>query len=172
MYQAASALVNMPYDEIVDYVALAPGIQEEFMLPHRFLEHLRTAPRVYLQVQAAFQLSTMPFLDIIERWKELARQITSFFCDQKNVEFILVAIPEALGVYQSQRVIGDLEAHGLDVRHMIVNNVVVRADCDFHRQRMEMQRPYLELLKNEYGGRMTLTPLTSIRQRVYNFHAS
>jgi len=32
VYQAASALVNMPYDEIVDYVALAPGIQEEFML--------------------------------------------------------------------------------------------------------------------------------------------
>ena len=24
---------------------------------------------------------------------------------------------------------------------------------------MEMQRPYLELLKNEYGSRMTLTPL-------------
>ena len=32
VYRAASALVNMPYDEIVDYVALAPGIQEEFML--------------------------------------------------------------------------------------------------------------------------------------------
>jgi len=195
VYQAASALVNMPYDEIVDYVALAPGIQEEFMLdyilahvrdasvghnaydlvvwdtapagdtlrllglPHRFLEHLRTAPRIYLRVQNAFQLSTMPFLNIIESWKELARQITNFFCDPKNVEFILVTIPEALGVYQSHRVIQDLSAHGLGVRHMIINNLVVRADCEFHRQRMEMQRPYLELLKNEYDGRMTLTPL-------------
>jgi arsenite-transporting ATPase len=202
VYRAASALVAMPYDEIVDYVALAPGIQEEFMLdyilahvqdgsvghstydlvvwdtapagdtlrllglPHRFLEHLRTAPRVYLQVQDAFQLSAMPFLDIIESWKELARQITSFLSDQKNVEFILVTIPEALGVYQSRRVIGDLAAHGLDVRHVIVNNVVVSADCDFHRQRMEMQRPYLELLKNEYGGRMTLTALPLLSHEV------
>jgi len=200
VYQAASALVNMPYEEIVDYVALAPGIQEEFMLdyildhvrdncveyngvvpdaydlvvwdtapagdtlrllglPHRFLEHLRAAPRVYLQVQDAFQLSTMPFLDIIESWKGLARKITSFFCNPKNVEFILVTIPEALGVYQSRRVIQDLSAHGLGVRHMIINNLVVQADCDFHRQRMEMQRPYVELLKHEYGGRMTLTVL-------------
>ena len=217
VYQAASALVNMPYDDIVDYVALAPGIQEEFMLdyildhvrnghtrqsgvvpnavvpnavvpnaydmvvwdtapagdtlrllglPHRFLEHLRTAPRVYLQVQDTFQLSAMPFLDIIESWKELARQITSFLSDPKNVEFILVTIPEALGVYQSQRVIGDLAAHGLDVRHMIINNLVVSADCDFHRQRMEMQRPYLELLKNEYGGRMTLTTLPLLSHEV------
>jgi arsenite-transporting ATPase len=210
VHQAASALVNMPYDEIVDYVALAPGIQEEFMLdyildhvqgggvgynavvpnavvpnavvpnayelvvwdtapagdtlrllglPHRFLEHLRTAPRVYLQVQDAFQLSGMPFLDIIESWKELAHKITSFFSDPKNVEFILVTIPEALGVYQSRRVIEDLAAHGLSVHHMIINNLVVSADCEFHRQRMAMQRPYLELLKNEYGGRMTLTLL-------------
>jgi len=82
-----------------------------------------------------------------------------FLSDPRNVEFILVTIPEALGVYQSRRVIHDLSAHGLGVRHMIINNLVVNADCEFHRQRMEMQRPYLELLKNEYSGQMTLTPL-------------
>src|SRR5512138_2544066 len=32
IYAAASVVVDMPYDEIVDYVAMAPGIQEEFML--------------------------------------------------------------------------------------------------------------------------------------------
>ncbi|MBS3783674.1 MAG: ATPase, partial [Anaerolineae bacterium] len=34
VYEAASALVDMPYDELVDYVAMAPGIQEEFMLDY------------------------------------------------------------------------------------------------------------------------------------------
>lgn len=29
-----------------------------------------------------------------------------------------------------------------------------------------MQRPYLELLKNEYGGRMTLTPLPLLPNEV------
>ena len=31
---------------------------------------------------------------------------------------------------------------------------------------MEMQRPYLELLKNAYGGRMTLTPLPLLPHEV------
>jgi anion-transporting ArsA/GET3 family ATPase len=37
--------------------------------------------------------------------------------------------------------------------------VIISPDCDFHRQRMEMQRPYLEMLDEEYGGRMALIEL-------------
>jgi arsenite-transporting ATPase len=190
VYQAASALVDLPYDEVVDYAGLAPGIQEEFMLdyileriqggrydlivwdtapagdtlrllglPQRFIEHLRVAPRIYLEVQDTFKLSQTPFLEIIESWKELAQQVTRFFSDPANVAFILVTIPEALGVYQSRRVMRDLERHGLDVRHVIVNNVVADSQCDFLRRRMEMQRPYIKMLEDEYGERMTLVKL-------------
>jgi arsenite-transporting ATPase len=190
VYQAASALVDLPYDEIVDYVAMAPGIQEEFLLdyilervrdgrydmivwdtapagdtlrllglPQRFIEHLRVAPRVYLEVQDTFKLSKTPFLEIIESWRDLAQQTTRFFSDPANVEFVLVTIPEALGVYQSRRVIEDLEKHGLNVHYMIINDVIVAPDCHFHRQRMKMQRPYIEMLDDEYGDRMTLIRL-------------
>ena len=190
IYQAASALVDLPYDEVVDYVAMAPGIQEEFMLdyilerirdgrydiivwdtapagdtlrllglPGRFIEHLRVAPRIYLEVQDTFKLSQTPFLKIIASWQELAEQTTRFFSDPANVEFIMVTIPEALGVYQSKRVMEDLAEHGLDVHFLIVNNVITVPDCDFHRQRVEMQRPYLEMLDEEYGDRMTCIKL-------------
>ena len=190
VYQAASALVDLPYDEVVDYAAMAPGIQEEFMLdyileqirdgryemiiwdtapagdtlrllglPQRFIEHLRVAPRVYLEVQDTFRLSKMPFLELIESWKELAQQVTHFFSDPANVEFIMVTIPEALGVYQSRRVIRDFEQYGLQVRYMIINDLIVDPDCGFHRQRMKMQRPYIQMLDDEYGDRMTLIKL-------------
>ncbi len=191
VYEAASALVDLPYDEVIDYVAMAPGIQEEFMLdyilehvrggrydlivwdtapagdtlrllglPERFIEHLRVAPRVYLEVKDTFNLSRTPFTEIIESWKKLAREVTQFFSDPDNVAFILVTIPEALGVYQSRRVIKDFKKHGLDVRHMIINDVVRdHHDCDFLQQRAEMQRPYLEMLKDEYGDKMTLVEL-------------
>jgi arsenite-transporting ATPase len=190
VYQAASALVDLPYDEIVHYAAMAPGIQEEFMLdyilehtrdgrydlivwdtapagdtlrllglPGRFIEHLRVAPRIYLEVQDTFKLSQTPFLEIIQSWKELAQKTTRFFTDPTNVEFIMVTIPEALGVYQSRRVIKDLEKHGLSVQHMIINDVVMEADGDFLRQRRAMQRPYLKMLEDEYGEGMTLIKL-------------
>ena len=188
VYKAASALVDLPYDEVVDYVAMAPGIQEEFMLdyilervreerydmivwdtapagdtlrlldlPRRFIEHLRTAPRVYIEVRDTFNLSRTPFTDLIESWKELAREVTQFFTDPTNVGFVLVTIPEALGVYQTRRVKQGLEGHGIDVQHLIINNVIVNAECDFLRQRREMQQPYIQMLRDEYGDTLELT---------------
>lgn len=181
VYEAASALVDLPYDELVDYVAMAPGIQEEFMLdyilerirkerydlivwdtapagdtlrlldlPRRFIDHLRTAPKVYIELRDTFNLSKTPFTDLIENWKQLAQEVTQFFSNPEKVEFILVTIPEALGVYQTRRVKKNLEEHGIDVQHLIINHVIAEAKCEFLRRRQEMQQPYIEILENEY----------------------
>jgi arsenite/tail-anchored protein-transporting ATPase len=182
IYQAASVVVDMPYDEIVDYVAMAPGIQEEFMLdfilervrdrrydrivwdtapagdtlrlldlPRRFLRHLRAAPKVYFKAQDLLGLSKTPFLQLIESWTVLSQAIADFFHDPANAEFVLVTIPEALGVYQSRRIVKDLTGSGLTVRHVIVNGIVATPDGEFLRRRAEMQRPYLEMLSQEFG---------------------
>jgi arsenite-transporting ATPase len=190
IYDASQVFVDMPYDEVVDYVAMAPGIQEEFMLdfilervrddrydlvvwdtapagdtlrllelPHRFLEHLRTAPRVYLGVRDKLQLGKVPFLELIESWRELSQEITDFFRDPTRTEFILVTIPEALGVFQARRLVGEFAQVGLDIQHLIVNNVIVQNDSEFLRQRQRMQRPYLDLLAHEYGQTMNITQI-------------
>ena len=190
IYEASQVFVDMPYDEIVDYVAMAPGIQEEFLLdfilervrdgrydlvvwdtapagdtlrllelPHKFLSHLRMAPKMYLGVRDKLQLSKAPFLELIDSWRELSLEIAGFFRDPANTEFILVTIPEALGVYQARRLVGEFAQFGLDIHHLIVNHVIAMADSDFLRQRQAMQRPYLDLLENEYGQQMTITRL-------------
>jgi arsenite-transporting ATPase len=190
IYEASQVFVDMPYDELVDYVAMAPGIQEEFMLdfilervrngrydlvvwdtapagdtlrllelPYKFLNHLRTAPRVYLGVRDKLQLTKAPFLELIDSWRALSEEITDFFRDPTNAEFVLVTIPEALGVYQARRLVGEFAEFGLDIQHLVVNNVIVQNDSDFLRQRQAMQRPYLDLLAQEYSHRMTITQL-------------
>ena len=190
IYEASQVFVDMPYDEVVDYVAMAPGIQEEFMLdfileqvrddrydllvwdtapagdtlrllelPHKFLSHLRTAPRVYLGVRDKLQLSRVPFLQLIDSWQALSQEITDFFQDQANTEFVLVTIPEALGVYQARRLVGEFAQFGLKIHHLIVNNVITQNDSDFLQQRQAMQRPYIGLLTQEYGQQLTITQL-------------
>jgi arsenite-transporting ATPase len=190
IYEASQVFVDMPYDEIVDYVAMAPGIQEEFMLdfilervrdghydlvvwdtapagdtlrllelPHKFLNHLRTAPKMYLNVRDKLQLSKAPFLELIDSWQILSQEITGFFRDPDNAEFVLVTIPEALGVYQARRLVGEFAHFGLDIRHLVVNNVIVDTDSSFLQRRQAMQRPYLDLLAQDYGTRMTITRL-------------
>lgn len=188
IYEASQVFVNMPYDELVDYVGLAPGIQEEFLLdlilekvrgdgydrvvwdtapagdtlrlldlPHKFLDHLRAAPRVYLNVRDRLQLKSVPFLELIESWRTLSQEIVSFFHDPSNAEFIMVTIPEALGVYQARRTLAELAKFGLLVRHLVVNHVIAQADSDFLLRRQAMQRPYLALLAQENGDAMEIT---------------
>lgn len=187
IYEAACSLIDMEYDEVIDYVAMAPGIQEEFMLdyvlerikdgsydlivwdtapagdtlrllelPHKFIAHLRIAPKVYLQVKDAFKLKKVPFLNIIEGWKALAEEVTNFMRDPRNTEFILVTIPEGLGVYQARRLVKEFEGFGLQIRYILVNNVIKNPDSDFYSQRMEMQRKYIDMLSNDHGDRMQL----------------
>jgi arsenite/tail-anchored protein-transporting ATPase len=188
IYEASQVFVDMPYDDLIDYVAMAPGIQEEFMLdfileqvrdrgfelvvwdtapagdtlrllelPYKFLNHLRTAPRVYLGVRDKLQLGKTPFLELIDSWRELSQEITGFFRDPANAEFIMVTIPEALGVYQARRLVGEFAEFGLAIKHMIVNHVITDPDSDFLRRRQAMQRPYLDLLQREYGEEMSIT---------------
>jgi arsenite/tail-anchored protein-transporting ATPase len=193
IYQVASAVVDMPYDEIVDYVGMAPGIQEEFMLdfimdyvresrfemiiwdtapagdtlrllslPGRFLNHLRTAPRFYFKAQDLLGVSRTPFLELINQWTALSEEIMRFFSDPANVEFLVVTIPEALGVFQSRRIIRDLSGYGLDVRRIIVNGVITNPDSDFLESRFRMQQPHIQSLRHEFGdAALTLMPLLS-----------
>ncbi|MGQ9600822.1 MAG: ArsA family ATPase [Anaerolineae bacterium] len=188
IYQAAQVFVDMPYDEIVDYVGMAPGIQEEFLLdfilehvrngpydlvvwdtapagdtlrllelPHKFLSHLRLAPKIYLNMRDKLGLNQTPFLELIDSWQKLSGEIAAFFRDPANVEFILVTIPEALGVYQARRLVGEFAQYGLRIVHLIVNHVIAQTDSEFLRRRKAMQRPYLELLADEYQDRMEIT---------------
>jgi arsenite-transporting ATPase len=117
------------------------------------------APRVYFGVRDALQLKRVPLLDLIESWRSLAEEVVAFLRNPENTEFILVTIPEALGVYQARRLVVEFTRCGLGIRNLIINNVIHQADCEFHRLRKNMQRGYIDLLVNEYEGRMALTQL-------------
>ena len=190
VYEAASSLIDMEYDEVIDYVAIAPGIQEEFMLdyilervrdgrydlivwdtapagdtlrlldlPYKFLKHLRMAPKFYFEVRDTFKLKKVPFLNLIDSWKALAQEVTDFMRNPNNTEFILITIPEALGVYQAKRLVGEFERYGLAIHYLIINNVIKNPDCEFHQARMKMQTPYINLLTDEYGPTMEIITL-------------
>lgn len=190
VYKAASAIVDMEYEEVINYVAIAPGIQEEFMLdyivervkdggydlvvwdtapagetlrlldlPYKFIEHLRLAPKFYLEMRDTLNLKKVPFLEIMKSWRALAEEITDFMRDPRKTKFMLVTIPEALGVYQTQRLAREFKRYGFDIPYLIINNVIREPDCDFHRKRREMQVAYIEMLMREYGEEMEIIQL-------------
>jgi arsenite/tail-anchored protein-transporting ATPase len=193
MYEVISSF--LPFDEdIIDYVATAPGIEEEYMLdyilelveqgrydlvvwdtapaghtlklldmPNMFISHLTKAMKVYMgftdyikKVQDVTKRkpSRRRIADIIKEWEALANKVVSFMKEPANTEFILVTIPEALGVKQSERIIKSFDEYGLEMKHLVVNNVIGESDSPFLESRRNMQQGYLKYLKDEYESRI------------------
>jgi arsenite-transporting ATPase len=134
-------------------------------LPQIFLRHLEAATKFYMNLYSYFEKlkesvkfkkGKKSLLEIISGWEELAEKVVNFIRDPEKTEFIVVTIPEALGVKQTERILKDFDEYQLKVTHLIVNYVIQEADCEFHKVRREMQQGYIGILKNQYSHHIQL----------------
>jgi arsenite-transporting ATPase len=153
------------YDLVVWDTAPAGHTLRLLHLPEIFLRHLEGATKFYLNLYSYFERAKetvtlkkgkKSLMEIISGWQALSNEIAAFIRDERLTEYIIVTIPEALGVKQTERIIQDFDAHGLPVHYLIINHCIEQADCDFHRARKEMQAHYIRLLTEEYGERLRL----------------
>jgi arsenite-transporting ATPase len=158
------------YDLVVWDTAPAGHTLRLLHLPQIFLKHLEAATKFYMNLYSYLEKlketvklkkGKKSLLEIISGWNDLAEKVVDFIRDPQKSEFIIVTIPEALGVKQTERIIKDFDEYQIKVNHLIVNYVIQEADCDFHRARKEMQQHYLQILKDQYSHRIKLieTPL-------------
>lgn len=163
------------YDLVVWDTAPAGHTLRLLHLPQIFLKHLEAATKFYMNLYSYFDKlkETMKLkkgkrslLEIISGWEDLAEKVVNFIRDPQKSEFIIVTIPEALGVKQTERIIKDFDEYQLKVNHLIVNYVIQEADCDFHRTRKEMQQHYLKVLSDLYSHRIRLIQAPLFPQEV------
>ena len=158
------------YDLVVWDTAPAGHTLRLLHLPQIFLKHLEAATKFYMNLYSYFEKlkevvklkkGKRSLLEIISGWEDLAEKVVNFIRNPQKSEFIIVTIPEALGVRQTERIIKDFDEYQLKVNHLIVNNVIQEADCNFHKIRSEMQQNYIKILKDQYSHRINLiiTPL-------------
>ena len=153
------------YDLVVWDTAPAGHTLRLLHLPQIFLKHLEAATKFYMNIYSYFeklketvklQKGKRTLLEIISSWEALAIKIVDFIRDQEKSEFIIVTIPEGLGVKQTERILSDFDQYELMVYHMIINNVVKEADCPFHQARKAMQTEYIKMLEDRYGERIKM----------------
>jgi arsenite-transporting ATPase len=158
------------YDMVVWDTAPAGHTLRLLHLPQIFLKHLEAATKFYMNLYSYFEKlketvklkkGKRSLLEIISGWEDLAEKVVNFIRDPQKSEFIIVTIPEALGVRQTERIIKDFDEYQLKVHYLIVNYVIEKADCEFHRMRSEMQQGYIKILGDQYSQRIQLiqTPL-------------
>jgi arsenite/tail-anchored protein-transporting ATPase len=147
------------YDVVVWDTAPAGHTLRILRLPHLFLKHMEAATKFYMNMYGyldkireavKFRRSRRSLLEIIGSWEALAERIVEFIRNQSVTRYVIVTIPEALGVKLTGRVIGELRENSLNVDNMVINHVVEEGDCEFHRIRKQMQDHYIDFLRNTY----------------------
>ena len=159
-------VVGGTYDVVVWDTAPAGHTLRLLKLPQLFLSHMEAATKFYMNIYGYLEKikdtvrlkeSKKTLLEIIAGWEALSERIVEFIRDTSAVKYLIVTIPEALGVKMTDRVIQELSENRLTVENIVINNVVRDADCEFHRQRKAMQEQYIGELRNTYGdGSITI----------------
>ena len=71
--------------------------------------------------------------------------------DQQQTKFVLVTIPEAMAVRETERYRELLSEQGVPVRDLIVNRVEQEHDdCDYCRARVRTQQPWIKQIEKEF----------------------
>ena len=74
-------------------------------------------------------------------------------CIEKGfLEFVQKEAPDILAVQETKRMIGDLNAYGIKVKQLVINNVVPENDhCEFCKEKRNGQEKYIEYLRKITG---------------------
>jgi arsenite/tail-anchored protein-transporting ATPase len=147
------------YDVVVWDTAPAGHTLRLLQLPHLFLKHLEAATKFYMNMysyieklkdMARQKSSKRTLLEIIGSWESLSEKIVRFIRDAGTTAYVIVTIPEALGVKLTNRVIEEFRENMLDVENIIINHAVKDEDCEFHKIRKGMQQHYIDFIKDTY----------------------
>ena len=179
VYEVFSSFVDIGYKEFIDYVTdLLPGMKDEFMvdyirelvekneyeiivwdtaplgqtlgllnMPAILSKHLKIAPRIYSRLKLGSD-SKRSVLDIIKGWEELSTTDMEFL--RTRVDFVIVTIPEALAVEQLDNVFAEFGKHQLELKRLIINNVIIEKSGEFLITKAKQQRQYIEMLQHRY----------------------
>ncbi|MFQ6085216.1 MAG: ArsA family ATPase [Candidatus Bathyarchaeia archaeon] len=207
VYEVISSFLPVD-EEIIEYVAGAPGIDEEFALSYvydlyksgnydviawdtapaggtlsliklqdKFYRHLGEAARLYVRIRKALDTlvtsrAKRDPLKVIEEWERLAQNVLDMLKDERT-HAIVVTIPEALGVNQTKRVIGEIESFEMRISKILVNYIITDqvATNEFLRERATMQRKYLEVLEKRYGKKFGVAQLPLLPSEVKGLSA-
>ena len=179
VYEVFNSFVDIGYEEFVEFITdVLPGMSDEFMvdfvrelavereydnvvwdtaplgqtlgllaMPAMLRKHLKMAPRIYSKLKTGDR-SRRSVLEIIKGWEELSALDIDFL--RREVEFVIVTIPEALAVEQLDDIFEQFDKYGLSIERLIINNVIKDTSSDFLLTKSKQQQGYVEVLRDNH----------------------
>ena len=100
--------------------------------------------------------------DFLLSMKKTVKRIENLLKDQQRCEFIVITIPESMAILETERLINNLSKYGINVRQLVINNVLESTGCGFCRERKKEQEKYINQIGGKFSNlKITITPLQS-----------
>lgn len=98
--------------------------------------------------------------DFLLNMKKTVKRIEELLRDPGRCEFIAVTIPEEMAILETSRLIGSLNAYGVKVKQLVVNNEAMVSNCEFCQERRKEQEKHISQIKKKFANlKMTITYL-------------
>ena len=96
-------------------------------------------------------------LEMVDTFKVQAEKIRKDFTNKDHTTFVAVCIPEFLSMYETERMIQELNKDEIDCRNIVINQVLFvnkeneNTQCDMCQARFKMQKKYIRQIRQLYG---------------------
>lgn len=98
--------------------------------------------------------------DFLLKMKKTIKKIQNLLRDPAKSKFVAVTIPETMAIEETRRLLSRLEAMQIEVKDIIVNNVLTSEGCQFCMQRKQSQKRYLDEIVSTFSNQKpTIIPL-------------
>ena len=96
-------------------------------------------------------------LEMVDSFKIQSEKIRNEFINNEHTTFVAVCIPEFLSMYETERMIQELNKDKIDCCNIVINQVIFvnkeneNTGCDMCKARFNIQKKYIRQIRQLYG---------------------
>ncbi|MBU4370213.1 ArsA family ATPase [Patescibacteria group bacterium] len=84
--------------------------------------------------------------------KKTVKRVRNLLQDSDRTEFIIITIPEAMAVHETEDLVNDLQKFKIPCSHIVINNIFPKNKCQFCQSRRGGQEKYISQIKTKFKG--------------------
>jgi arsenite-transporting ATPase len=122
-------------------------------------EWLKTAFRLLLKYKGVINFSEIHSIETLLDLSRNVRKIQATLANPETTEFVMITIPEEMGVREMEALSISLINLNIFCSHTIINMIIPLSDCDFCSIKRQEQQKYIQSVESKVKGSITYIPL-------------
>ena len=150
---------NSDYDLFVMDSAASGHLLRFLQTPDIVREWLKTVFRLILKYQGVLNLSKIHSVQSLLDLSRDVRKIQKTLASPETTEFVMITIPEEMGVREMEDLSTALRNLKIPSSHTIINMIIPLSDCRFCNIKRQEQEKYIQSIKSKVDNGITYIPL-------------